>query len=153
MNGSGVAMGAKRNWNALSDDPDWCGHLLASLRTWTCADCDRPLTEGTKARLLAAPTKAPDGSVWVLLRGDQDHMGEDGLIVGYVTGLYADRAAIARSLVRERIYSADDIRAAMRRIHWYQGVFNAAIFEGWAEEEGAVGGCDVYELSLEKVHP
>lgn len=136
--------------NALPDDPDWCGHLYVSLRTWTCADCARPVTPETRRRMESAPTKAPAGSVWVLLSGNRD-LSEDGFVRGMVDGLYTDRARIAALMIRGRIYGAADIRDVMRRTHWYQCVFNVMEFEGWEEEPDESGEYSAYDLSLVKI--
>lgn len=139
-----------KNYNALPDDPDWCGHALVSVRTWACADCGRPTTEATRERLRTAPTRAPEGSVWVLLSGNQE-LAEDGVIQGTVEGLFTDRARIGRSMIHGRFADAKSIRDVMRRTHWYQGAFNAALFEGWEEDPGERGICRAYALSLKAV--
>ena len=151
----GVSMGTdvKRSANALVDDPDWCGHWCVSLRTWTCADCHRPVTAETRRRLEHAPTAAPSGSVWILSRAIQDDT--DCPTTDHCTvGLFTDRAQIARLLVRGAIVDADDIRDALRRAHWYQGAFNTMLFEGWDEEPDDRGTCHFYRLELEAIdHP
>ncbi len=140
----------KRSAHALVDDADWCGHVQVSLRTWTCADCDRPVTAETRKRLESAPTKAPPGSVWVLLSGKREE-AQDGYVRGSVTGIFSDRALIARRLIQYRYCDADEIRDAMRRTHWYQGAFNEDIFEGWEEEADECGAVHAHDLRLERI--
>lgn len=132
------------------EDPDWCGHAMISLRTWACADCDRPVTPATRARMEHEPTRAPAGSVWVLLYGHQEEVRE-GCIRGAVDGLFSDRAIIARRLIQQSYVGADDIRDVMRRTHWYQGAQNPTCFEGWEEEADAAGNTHAYRLDLEKI--
>ena len=141
---------AKKSFNALPDDPDWCGHWCVSLRTWTCADCDRPVTPETRDRLEAAPTAAPAGSVWMLTRAVQDG-SESPTEDKFVVGLFTDRAKIAGLLIRGLIVGGGDIREAMRRCHWYQGVFNAMLFEGWDEETDDRGTTYFYRLEVEEI--
>jgi hypothetical protein len=133
--------------NALPDDPDWCGHPFVSLRTWTCADCDRPVTAGTRRRMENAPTKARKGTVWMLEVGYQDEVNSDGDPHRWVEGVYTDRAKIGRLLVRNLVVEADTIRDVMRRTHWYQGAYNVMLFEGWAEENNDRGRVESFYLS------
>jgi hypothetical protein len=140
---------AEKNWNALPDDPDWCGHGCVSLRTWTCPDCDRPVTPETRRRLEAAPTIAPPGKLWVLLSGPQEFVKE-GVIYGYCDGIFTDRAKIPALMVRGQVDSAEGIRERMRRLHWYQGVLNVNVFDGW-EEEVDEDIAEVYYLSLREI--
>jgi hypothetical protein len=131
-------------------DPAWCGHLDVSLRTWTCADCDRPATPEMRARMESAPTKAPEGEVWVLLDGNQDGV-QEGVVMGCVLGVYADRAKIAARLLQGRLIGLDDLRARMEPIHWYQGAINHNVFEGWEEGEARDDPPRVYCLRLERI--
>jgi hypothetical protein len=124
---------------------------MVSLREWTCAACSRPVTQETKHRLESAPTKAPDGYAWVLLVGDSDDC-EDDEIHGWVQGLYSDRAQIGRSLVRNLDMGADGVRDVLRRTHWYQGVFNEMVIEGWEEEADRRGVMNAYYLTIERIN-
>lgn len=141
---------SKRNYNALPDDPEWCGHPFVSLRTWMCGneDCERPVTPEARRRLESAPTQAPPGSVWALERGEQDHLDGDGEPCTYLEGLYSDRALIPRLLIRNWICGAGDIRDVLRRTHWFQGAINEMLFEGWAETPNDGGKREMYRLSI-----
>ena len=138
------------NANALPDDPDWCGHPFVSLRTWTCADCERPVTPATRARLETAPIPAPPGHVWALLRGTPiaDDTDDQPL---HLIGVFSDRARIGRRLIQEQWVGAVTIRSAVRRAHWYQGVFNVGVIEGYDEEPDERGNCYAYRLDLERI--
>lgn len=133
----------------LPDDPEWCGHWHVSLRSWTCPDCGRAVTEAMRQRLESAATVAPPGSLWVLLEGEQEWDEGDGPghhHAGSVIGLFTDRTRIGRLLVRCLIIDAESLRRRMAGIHWYQGAYNSLLFEGWEEEDND----DPYDRSPSK---
>lgn len=141
---------AERNYNALPDDPDWCGHPFVSVRTWTCAHCDRAVTTETRQRLERAPTLAPEGQVWMLTTATQDGK-ESPEEDQYVVGLFTDRARIIPIILRHRLTSASAIRDILRRTHWYQGAYNDMLFEGWEEQPNDRGEQGFYRLELEEI--
>lgn len=133
-----------------ADLEDWCGHATVSLRTWQCADCGRAVSDATRRRLESAPTKAAPGSVWVLSGAhQQDCSGDEDADVpgGWVIGVFSDRAAIARLLIRQRVCDAANIR----RVHWYRSVWNEAYFAGWEEGEDERGHARSYALYPEDI--
>ena len=126
---------AVRSLNAIPGDPNWCGHLMVSMRTWTCAKCFRPVPDEARRAILAAPTRAMPGHVWVLSSGVQSDTPHDHKDAGgCVEGVYSDRARIPHIMVRGRIVGAAELRERMARIHWYTSVFNPDVLEGWDEE-------------------
>lgn len=144
------------NANALPDDPNWCGHPFVSIRTWTCAYCDRPVTEATQQRLKSASPVAPKGSVWVLLSGYMENSKIDAGMEytaggGFLNGVYSDRSRIPRLLVKSRWDSAAGLRADLARTHIYQGVFNINIFEGYEESPDRYGYQHNYKLTIERI--
>lgn len=140
--------------NAICGDPGWCGHPFVSLRTWTCADCDRKVTHEARRCLESTPTVAPAGWVWVFQKGKVDADEEEGHSGLWVIGVFSDRSRIAASLVRGSWYDAASIREAMRGTHWYQGAINEWIFEGYAEEPDRHGDYPFYSVEIERIdHP
>ena len=128
---------------------EWCGHAFVSLRTWLCPDCGRALPLDVKPRLETALPVAPPGSIWVATSARiHDDRNEAG---GYVEGVYTDRSKIPRLLVRGLIADAASVREQLKRIHWYQGVYNPDLFEGWDEEPDARGQFHSYRLALEVI--
>lgn len=131
---------------ALPDDPQWCGHAMVDLSTWRCADCDRPVAPAVRARMEAAPTRAPRGSVWVLTERPQDQPEEEA--GGYVAGVFTDRARIPHLLIRHHVDDAAGVRARLRSTTWYMSVYNPYCIEGWGEERGEEV---TYRLTAERV--
>jgi hypothetical protein len=137
--------------NEYPDLKEWCGHAFVSLRTWACPECKRPLNEQAQHRLLSASTVAPTGQLWVFQERTQpdfaDH--EESSRIGYPC-LFTDRTIIARKMVRDAVIDAESLRERLEQIHWYQGVYNIHLFEGW-DEDGSIRFPAQYKLCLAEI--
>ncbi|MFL6284529.1 MAG: hypothetical protein ACJ74Q_15395 [Pyrinomonadaceae bacterium] len=126
---------------------DWCNHGFVSLKSWHCPDCNYLLNEQARQRLLAAPTLAPKGYLWVLQERSQPDFVEEDEEFDSVH-LFTDRSKIARLIVRGGVMGPISLREKLNQIHWYQGVYNVCLFEGWDEVESHPSQ---YSLSLSKI--
>jgi hypothetical protein len=86
---------------------------------------------------------APEGMIWVLQERWTD---TDGARNFDVISLCRDRRRIARRFVRDLIMDAAQVRELLAQIHWYQGVFNTMLFEGYRVDVDTER--EAYRLSL-----
>jgi len=112
----------KRLPRRLPDDPEWCGHSYVDRDTWACADCERPVTAATRARLDAALQETDPEKLWVLLVCDDEGEPNEPPLPE-VLAIVHHTAQLPRAVMGAGFCDADDLRRLLKRTTWIQNVF------------------------------